>query len=179
MYKYILKRLLWMIPIILAVTIVIFTIMYFVPGDIAKIILGTNASDEAYAALRERLGLNDPYFIRLLNYLKDVFLHFNFGESVVDGTSVTSALISRFPATLILAFTSILMSIAFGIPLGIVAAQHNGKWQDTTSMFIALPLATFYRNWDLAALDFAGDYQWVRRHCCHSPYGPFFGSGSY
>ena len=138
MYKYILKRLLWMIPIILAVTIVIFTIMYFVPGDIAKIILGTNASDEAYAALRERLGLNDPYFIRLLNYLKDVFLHFNFGESVVDGTSVTSALISRFPATLILAFTSILMSIAFGIPLGIVAAQHNGKWQDTTSMFIAL-----------------------------------------
>ena len=52
-----------MIPIILAVTIVIFTIMYFVPGDIAKIILGTNASDEAYAALRERLGLNDPYSV--------------------------------------------------------------------------------------------------------------------
>lgn len=138
MYKYILKRLLWMIPIILLVTISIFTIMYFVPGDIARIMLGPNASNEAYEALRERLGLNLPYIQRLFSYLKDVFLHFDFGESVIDGTSVTAALIARFPCTLILAFSSMLLSIAFGIPLGIVAAQHNGKWQDSLSMFVAL-----------------------------------------
>ncbi len=138
MHRYILKRLLWMIPIILAVTVVIFTIMYFVPGDIARIILGTNASNEQYEALRQQLGLNRPYIVRLWNYLKDVFLHFDFGNSVVDGTSVTRALMERFPTTMILAFSSILMSIAFGIPLGIVAAQHNGKWQDTTAMFFAL-----------------------------------------
>ncbi len=138
MYRYILKRLLWMIPIILAVAVVIFTIMYFVPGDIAKIILGTNATNEQYEALREQLGLNQPYLVRLAMYLKNVFLHFDFGNSVVDGTPVASALIARFPATLILAFSSILLSIAFGIPLGVVAAQHNGKWQDSVAMFFAL-----------------------------------------
>ena len=138
MHKYIIKRLLWMIPIVLMVAIIIFTIMYFVPGDIAKIILGNNASEAAYEALRERLGLNQPYLVRLVNYLKDVFLHFDFGESVIDGSSVTKTLLQRFPYTFILALSAMLMSIGLGIPLGVVAAQHNGRWQDSLAMFVAL-----------------------------------------
>lgn len=138
MGKYIAKRLLWMIPIVFSVAVIIFTIMYFVPGDIARIILGTNASEESYAALRNTLGLDDPYPVRLFNYLKDVFLHFDFGSSVIDGSSVTATLLQRFPYTFILALSSMILSIAVGIPLGIVAAQHNGKWLDSLSMFIAL-----------------------------------------
>ena len=65
MWRYVVKRLLWMIPIILGVTILIFTIMYVVPGDPARVILGMNATGEQLAAEREALGLNRPYLVQL------------------------------------------------------------------------------------------------------------------
>ena len=84
MIKYILKRLLFMIPIVLGVTILIFTIMYFTPGDPAIIILGANASEEQLNAKREELGLNEGYFTRLGEYMSDVFLRFDFGNGKPD-----------------------------------------------------------------------------------------------
>ena len=74
MYRYILKRLLLMIPVLIGVTILIFTIMYFTPGDPATQILGSNATLEQLEAKRQELGLNDSYFVRLGRYMKDVFL---------------------------------------------------------------------------------------------------------
>ena len=79
MLRYFLKRLLWMIPIILAVAIVVFTLMTYCPGDPAEIILGSEATEEALEAKREELGLNDPYFVRLARFLSDTFIHFNLG----------------------------------------------------------------------------------------------------
>ena len=90
MGKYIGKRLLLMIPVVIGVAITIFTIMYFVPGDPAQIILGTSATEADLAAKRTELGLDQPYLVRLGTYLSDIFLHGNFGNKIVDGTVYTT-----------------------------------------------------------------------------------------
>lgn len=138
MFKYILKRLAWMIPILLCVTILIFTIMYFVPGDVARIKLGSNAEESEVIALRETLGLNDPYHVRLGNYLKGVFLHFDFGDSLIDGTPVMKTLVERTPRTLVIAVLSTVFAALIGTPLGITAATHEGSIRDRLAVLVSL-----------------------------------------
>lgn len=138
MIKYIVKRLLLMIPVVLGVTILIFTIMYFTPGDPAQIALGPNATAAEVAAKRMELGLNDPFFIRLGRYLKDVYLHFDLGNSYLTGKAVAAELLERFPRTALISVLCMLISIAVGIPLGINAAIHQDGLWDRLSMFIAL-----------------------------------------
>lgn len=98
MGKYIGKRLLLMIPVVIGVAITIFTIMYFVPGDPAQIILGTSATEADLAAKRTELGLDQPYLVRLGTYLSDIFLHGNFGKSYINNTPITQELLGRLPA---------------------------------------------------------------------------------
>ena len=86
MLRYIGKRLLQMIPILIVVAILIFTLMYFVPGDPVKIILGNDATDVQIAQVREDLGLNDPFIVQLTNYLKDL-IRLDFGKSFFSGMS--------------------------------------------------------------------------------------------
>lgn len=138
MWRYILKRLLWMIPVLLGVTWLIFTLLYFVPGDPAYTILGPTATEGDLQAMRETLGLTDGYFTRLFRYLGDVILRFDFGKSYVGGTSVTAEIMSRLPNTLILCLGCMLLSVIVGIPLGINAAVHQGGLWDSGSMLIAL-----------------------------------------
>lgn len=127
-----------MIPIILGVTFLIFTIMYFVPGDPASTILGANATVEELAAKREELGLNQPYFTRLLDYFKSVFLHFDFGTSYLTNRSISAELIGRFPRTIALCAVCIGLAMCIGIPLGVNAAIHHGGAWDNISMILAL-----------------------------------------
>ena len=103
MGKYILKRFIWMIPIVLGVIVLTFTLMYFTPGDPASIILGSNATEEQLSITREALGLNQPYLVRLVIYLKDVFIHFDLGKSYITSVPITEALIQKFPHTFLLA----------------------------------------------------------------------------
>lgn len=138
MTKYIIRRLLLMIPVVLGVTIIVFSIMYIVPGDPATAILGSDADPAAIAALREKMGLNDGYIIRLFRYIKQVYVDFDLGESYITGVSIGEELASRFPRTLILDIVSILCAIFIGIPLGVNAAVHQGKFGDTFSMVVAL-----------------------------------------
>ena len=100
MFRYVLKRLLMMIPVLLGVMIVVFTIMYITPGDPARMILGEGASAEAVAELREDLGLNDPYLVRMFRYIKEVVFEFDLGDSYVSKKPVVEELLSRFPTTL-------------------------------------------------------------------------------
>ncbi len=81
MTKYVIKRLLWMIPVAVGVAVVIFTILYFTPGDPAVMILGSSATFEDRQALRETMGLNDAYIVQLFRFLKDTFIEFNLGTS--------------------------------------------------------------------------------------------------
>ena len=125
MSRYIYKRLLLMIPVVIMVAVLIFTIMYFTPGDPAIIILGPNASLEQLAAKRAELGIDQPYLVQLWNYLKNVFIRFDFGNSFINGRSVSSQIMERFPRTLMIAALSVLLSIVAGVPLGIVASVHQ------------------------------------------------------
>ena len=84
MGKYILKRILLMIPVILGVVILVFTLMQLTPGDPAEVILGTTATSEQIEELRGELGLNDPYIVQLLRYMKEVFIQFDFGTSYIS-----------------------------------------------------------------------------------------------
>lgn len=111
MGKYIGKRLLLMIPVVIGVAITIFTIMYFVPGDPAQIILGTSATEADLAAKRTELGLDQPYLVRLGTYLSDIFLHGNFGKSYINNTPITQELLGRLPRTLLLGVISIAIAL--------------------------------------------------------------------
>lgn len=147
MLVYIAKRLLTMIPILLVVAILIFTLMYFVPGDPVQIALGDHATEAQIEEVRARLGLDDPFMVRLFNYLKGVFLHLDFGTSYIYGTDVGSELISRLPATLILAIMCVAFSVVFGVPIGIYSAIKANKPADRISMVFTLLLNSMPNFW--------------------------------
>lgn len=138
MVRYIIKRILWLIPVILGVSILIFTIMFFVPGDPAQVILGQSATQQEIEALRESMGLNDLYIVQLGRFLKETFLEFNLGESYVNKVSVRDSLMQRFPQTAIIALVSCFLQVVIGIPLGVTAAVHHNKWQDRVSVVGAM-----------------------------------------
>ena len=137
MSRYIGKRLLQMVPILLVVAILIFTLMYFVPGDPVQIILGDNATAEQRAETEAQFGLDKPYIVQLGNYLVNI-CHLDFGTSYLKGTSVGADLIERFPNTLLLATLSILFTIIIGIPLGVQCAMHANKLVDKVLMFLTM-----------------------------------------
>lgn len=138
MGRYILKRLLWMIPVIIGIAILIFSIMYICPGDPAAAILGNGATQVQIEAKRAEMGLNDPYIVRLLRYLKQTFIDFDLGDSYFYGTPVIQGLMDRMPHTLVIACICMLLQIAIGTPLGIVAATHRNGLADRICMFVAL-----------------------------------------
>lgn len=138
MARYIAKRLLMMIPVVLGVAILIFTIMYFTPGDPAAIVLGGSPTQVQIEAKREEMGLNEPYLVRLGEFLSDTFLHFDLGTSYITNSSVAKELFSRIPRTLIISMVCMLMQIGIGIPLGITAAVHQNGLADRFCMLVAL-----------------------------------------
>lgn len=138
MGRYIVKRLLWMIPIVLGVTVLVFTLMTFCPGDPAEIILGSSATEENLAAMREELGLNDPYLVRLGTFLSDTFIHFDLGESWATGASISASIAERLPRTLLLSIVMMVISFGIGVPLGVIAAINQNKIQDNLCMTLAL-----------------------------------------
>ena len=138
MGRYVLRRLLQMIPVILGVTILVFTILYFIPGDPVRLLLGAEPTPAQVEAKREAMGLNDPYLVRLGKYVEGIVLHFDFGKSWIYNTPVTTELLQRFPRTLTIAVICMLMQILIGTPLGIIAAVNRNGWGDRISMFIAM-----------------------------------------
>ena len=84
MYRYILKRIGMLIPVLLGVSFVIFTLMHYAPGDPVRMILGNSATSEQVEAMRETMGLNDPLLLQYLNYMKNLLLHGDLGTSYVQ-----------------------------------------------------------------------------------------------
>lgn len=138
MGRYILKRILWMIPIVIGVAVLVFTLMTFCPGNPAEIILGSTATEEALAAKTEELGLNDPFLVRLGRYLVAVFIKRDLGASWSTNVSIMTSIGERLPRTLVLTIVTLALAFGLGIPLGVMAATHQNKWQDSVSMIIAL-----------------------------------------
>ncbi len=126
-----------MIPILAAVIIIVFTLMYFVPGDIAQIALGGNATEAELEAYRVAHSLNDPYIIRLGKYLLGL-LHGDLGTSYIYNTKVTADILQRFPRTFLIAVGTVALGIVVGVPLGILAAMRQNKFADRAILVISL-----------------------------------------
>lgn len=142
MGKYILKRILWLVPVIVGVVFIVFTILRLSPNDPIRSILGDMATAEEVEEMREEVGLNDPFFKQFFDYNKNIVTKFDFGNSWVTGKSVVSEIQNRFPITLQLAIFSTLLAAALGIPLGIISAcKQYSLLDDLTSLFALIFLA--------------------------------------
>ncbi|MCC8103280.1 MAG: ABC transporter permease [Clostridiales bacterium] len=137
MWRYIVKRLLWLIVIMACVGVIIFTIMWFVPGDPAQIILGSGATNEDIARVREQLGLDRPYMVQLGEFLINA-CRLDFGESYVYGIPVIQEFATRLPRTLGLGLISMFLNIIIGIPLGVNAAIHRNTIWDQGVLVLAM-----------------------------------------
>ena len=146
MHKYVIKRLVMLIPVIIGVSFLVFFIMAMAPGDTARTILGEDAPIEAVEALREELGLNDPIPIRYLNYMKDL-LRGDLGNSYKSGRPVFEEIMSRFPATLELTFWGMLLAVGLSLPIGIISATRQYSFMDNASMIFALVATAIPNFW--------------------------------
>ena len=137
MFKYIVKRLLMLIPVIIGVTFIVFFILNLSPGDPAAIILGDQATAEALEMKREELGLNDPLLVRYVDYMVGL-AHGDLGLSYRNSISVWDQVIDRLPNTALLAACGILVALVIGIPIGIISARKQYSLLDNISMVGAL-----------------------------------------
>ena len=146
MFKYVLKRLLLMVPVIIGISFIIFSIMSFMPGNPARLLLGEKATAGAIEELNEKLGLNDPFLVRYVNYIGDAATG-NFGTSYRTGRPVTTEIIDRFPTTLKLAIFSVLIAVLIGLPLGIVSAVKQYSWIDNVNTVLGLGFISIPPFW--------------------------------
>jgi peptide/nickel transport system permease protein len=147
MYRYVLKRLLLMIPIILGVSFIIFSILAITPGDPASIILGSGALQEDIDKLNDQLGYNLPFIQRYLKYLYDAVFRFDFGISYATKLPVFKEVIAKAPISLTIAFNAILCAACIGIPIGVLSAVKQYSLLDTVPTFIAMFLASVPAFW--------------------------------
>lgn len=138
MARYIIRRCLTIIIIILAAAFIIFTITYLAPGDPAQALLGTTASAADVDNMRSVLGLDKTYLEQLGTYYFNTFIKFDFGTSWLYGVPVFQEMLSRMPRTLIIGLVSMVLNVSLGLLLGIFAGTHEGKWQDSATMTIAM-----------------------------------------
>lgn len=138
MLRYTIKRLILMIPVLIGVSFVVFLLMYISPGDPAKMILGEMAEANEVEALRESLGLNDGFWERYLNYMKDIVLYGDLGISYVTREPVLSEVMERFPITLRLASSGVLVALLIGVPCGIIAATKQYSVFDHIATVLSL-----------------------------------------
>lgn len=138
MTKRILKRILLLIPTVIGVSFIVFLLFYLSPGDAALAKAGPNAPKEVIDALRENMGLNDPFLAQYLRFLKGLLFHFDLGTSYISGSSVTKTLLAVFPNTLKLTGFSLLIAVFFGILLGVLSAVKRGTFVDKLVMIISM-----------------------------------------
>ncbi len=135
MFAYIVKRLLWLIPVLIGVSLILFGIMQLVPGDPAAIMLGTNITPEAVEALNEKFGFNEPFHVRYFLMLKN----FVTGEldSIYYNDQVLDIVSRRMTATIELGVLSLIIAVLVAIPTGVIAAVKKNSIFDLISMFVA------------------------------------------
>ena len=137
MIKYILKRLLFMIPVILALTFLVFGIMHLTPGDPTAIILGNEYSEEASAKLKAELGLDQPFLVQYANYIIKL-VQGNFGMSYITRAPVGEQLFARFPNTFAVVIAAMVVCVGLGIPIGIISATKPNSIFATGAMVFGL-----------------------------------------
>lgn len=162
MLRFLTRRLVLTIPVLLGVATLVFSLIHFIPGDPAQAMLGEAAAQEDVDALRTRLGLDRPLIEQYGIFLRGV-LRGDLGTSLRTSQPVTEAIVERLPATLELAAAAMLVAIGFAIPLGIVAAVRRGTFVDhaaTTVALLGISIPNFWLG-PLLALVFAVELGWL------------------
>jgi len=141
MIRYILKRLIWLIPIMLGVLIIVFSITYLTPGDPVLNILGTDVTPESYAAKAKELGLDKGYFGQLITYIWKLITRFDLGKSFYSNIPVAREIATRFPISARIGLSGLCLAVLIGIPLGITSAVKQYSIMDYALTSIALIMA--------------------------------------
>ena len=162
MFRWIIKRLLLMIPVLLGVIFVVFFIMNLTPTDAAEVILGSEGTEEEKEALREELGLNKPLLVQYVNYIGDL-LKGDMGTSYRSGYDIREQIFEKLPNTVLLASSAVLIAVVVGIPAGIISAKKQYSIFDRVVTFIALIFAATPGFWLglVCVLFFAVELGWL------------------
>ena len=144
MARYIIKRLLWMIPVVLGVLLIVFFISYITPGDPVKIILGSNYTEEMYEAKTQELGLDKPFLVQYGRYVADLVTKGSMGTSYTYGPPVSAQIVSRIGITMEIGLLGVLLTIIIGVPIGVVSATKQYSVLDysvttLSTLFAAMP----------------------------------------
>lgn len=137
MIKYVLKRLITLIPIILALTFFVFTILYMTPGDPTEIILGNDYTEQASIQLKQELGLDKPFIVRYVNYVLNLAKG-DFGISYITRAPVSEQLLARFPNTFKIVIAAMVFCVVVGMPIGIRSATKPNSLSSKISMVVGL-----------------------------------------
>lgn len=137
MIRYILRRLLYTVPVMLVASLVVFGILHVAPGDPAKLLAGEDARPEDVALVRANYGLDQPLYVQYGVWLLNV-LHGDFGRSIVTRRPVLDEITARLPSTIELAFASLAIAIAGGMAVGIISATRQYSLLDHAMMVLAL-----------------------------------------
>jgi peptide/nickel transport system permease protein len=147
MLNYLLRRILTSILVLFGVSMLVFSVIHLVPGDVTMAILGRQkVTEEKVAALREQLGLNDPLYVQYGRYLSNA-LRGDLGTSIRTNQSVSEAIAEQLPSTVMLAMSALIVALSIGAILGLVAALRHGSWVDTLVMGLSvsgLSIPTFW-----------------------------------
>lgn len=136
--KYLLRRILAIIPVLLLVSIITFSLIYLLPGDAALAMLGETANDPvAYEALRIKLGLDQPIYVQYYRWISNALMG-DFGVSTRNYQPVTEAIVARLGPTIQLTVMSFIWSVVIGIPVGIISAIRPNSWADAVGSFFAV-----------------------------------------
>ena len=162
MLRYLVRRLLLTIPVLLGVATLVFALIHLIPGDPAQAMLGEGAAPEDVAQLRERLGLDRPIIVQYGSFLTGL-LHGDLGVSLRNDQPVTQQILERMPATAELAFASMTVAVLIALPLGIVAAVWRGTLVDFSAMTLSLVGISVPNFWlgPLMAIVFAVELGWL------------------
>lgn len=137
MVSYTIRRILMLIPVLIGMSLITFSIIHLIPGNPAQVILGEQASPQAIADLEERLGINEPFFIQYGNYMMDL-LRGDLGTSLRTRTAIADEVWPYLAATMELTFFAMLFAIIVGVNAGIISAWKQNSVFDYTCMIIAL-----------------------------------------
>lgn len=162
MLRYIIKRVLLLIPTLIGISLLVLLLIDLTPGDPARMMLGASATEEQVEELREELGLNDGFFVRWWRFISGVFQG-DFGTSLMTKRPVLDEMLFRFRYTLILVIFGTVFSVLLGIPIGIYAATHQRTWKDNAAIFLSLIAVSMPSFWfALLIIRFFGvQLQWL------------------
>jgi len=162
MLRYLIRRLVLTIPVLIGVATLVFALIHFIPGDPAAAMLGEGATPEEVEQLRDRLGLNRPLIAQYGSFLQGL-MHGDLGVSLRNDQPVTQQILDRMPATAELAFASMTVAVLIALPLGIVAAVWRGTAIDFSAMTLSLVGISVPNFWlgPLLAIIFAVELGWL------------------